>query len=108
MEQPYFNEPGYQSSRNTPAGELQSSLYNQKIQLSTLQYGYLDHFKHSHERTQLSKYILPQLVRNWVNVGKQVASSIWLASNTALKDKISQLISEIDEEVEKYMRNHRL
>lgn len=29
VEQPYFNEPGYQSSQGTPTGDKQSELYNQ-------------------------------------------------------------------------------
>jgi len=31
VEQPYFNEPGYQASQGTPAGDKQSEHYNQVL-----------------------------------------------------------------------------
>jgi hypothetical protein len=35
VEKPYFNEPGYESTMNTPKGEQQSRLYNEVIRCAT-------------------------------------------------------------------------
>lgn len=40
---PYFNEPGYASSRNTPQGNKQSEQYNSGIRLHTLRVAMYDH-----------------------------------------------------------------
>ena len=42
---PYFNEPGYESSRGTSAGNKESSKYNCQRQHDTILYGLLEHFK---------------------------------------------------------------
>ena len=39
--QPYFNEPGYESSIGTPEGEEQSFEYNTVIREATLKYSIL-------------------------------------------------------------------
>ena len=36
MEQPYFNEPGYQSQEGTPTGDRATKDYNLKVQQHTL------------------------------------------------------------------------
>jgi len=38
---PYFNEPGYQSSLNTPQGDALSKKYNAAIRRGTLHYAVL-------------------------------------------------------------------
>ena len=38
---PYFNEPGYQSSLNTPQGDARSKQYNATIRRGTLHYAVL-------------------------------------------------------------------
>lgn len=71
MEEPYFNEPGYQQTQGTPTGTQSSDRYNDVIRKATLQYGYLEHFKKPD--TQLGKYILPMLCHTWRNKGHEVA-----------------------------------
>ena len=39
---PYFNEPGYERGRGTAAGKKQSDIYNQNLYAQTLQYAVLD------------------------------------------------------------------
>ncbi len=45
VEDPYFNEPGYESSRNTPSGKQQSNSYNANIRRATLEHAVLDTLK---------------------------------------------------------------
>jgi len=45
VEQPYFNEPGFESTLGTPQGKLMSDGYNEILRRETLQYGLLDQLK---------------------------------------------------------------
>jgi ubiquitin-protein ligase len=45
VDEPYFNEPGYQDSMGTPHGTLQSNAYNDDIRLQTMKWAILDHLK---------------------------------------------------------------
>jgi hypothetical protein len=38
VDQPYFNEPGYEADMNTPHGKQQSIEYNEVIQLGTIRW----------------------------------------------------------------------
>ena len=45
VEDPYFNEPGYESTRITPSGKKQSDAYNAHIRKATLEHAVLDILK---------------------------------------------------------------
>lgn len=42
---PYFNEPGYERTRNTPSGDKQSRMYNETIREGTIKHAMLDQLK---------------------------------------------------------------
>jgi ubiquitin-protein ligase len=42
VDDPYFNEPGYQRSINTPEGKQKSKDYNENIRLQTINFGIID------------------------------------------------------------------
>ena len=42
VEQPYFNEPGYESTINTPDGRTRSQSYNEERYSSTIMYAMCD------------------------------------------------------------------
>lgn len=42
VEDPYFNEPGYEKTINTEKGKIACQAYNEKIQLATMQWGIID------------------------------------------------------------------
>jgi len=44
--EPYFNEPGYEKSRGTEAGERSSREYNAGIQIATVEWAMLDQIRH--------------------------------------------------------------
>jgi ubiquitin-protein ligase len=52
VEQPYFNEPGYEKSMNTPNGQKNSNDYNEKIMQYTLEYAMINLL----ESTKKGKY----------------------------------------------------
>lgn len=43
--EPYFNEPGYEKSRGTDAGERSSREYNAGIQIATVEWAMLDQIR---------------------------------------------------------------
>ena len=45
VEQPYFNEPGYQLKMNTPTGEQASTIYSEERMPSTIKFGMTDMIK---------------------------------------------------------------
>ncbi|KAJ1381839.1 ubiquitin-conjugating enzyme/RWD-like protein, partial [Ochromonadaceae sp. CCMP2298] len=42
---PYFNEPGYERSRNTPQGQAQSDAYNAHLRTQTARFAILEPLK---------------------------------------------------------------
>lgn len=47
VEEPYFNEPGYESTMNTEYGDKQSEEYNHVIKIATLKWAILDMIKNT-------------------------------------------------------------
>lgn len=45
VEQPYFNEPGYEADMNTPHGKQQSSEYNETIRLGTIRWAMIEQLR---------------------------------------------------------------
>ena len=46
VNEPYFNEPGYERSRNTPAGQQASRDYDSNIRNQTVRWGMLEQLRH--------------------------------------------------------------
>lgn len=42
IEEPFFNEPGYESEQGTPAGTVRSQAYNERLCLGTVRHAMLD------------------------------------------------------------------
>ena len=45
MSEPYFNEPGYERSRNTPAGQENSDEYSANIKQATVKWAMLNQLR---------------------------------------------------------------
>ena len=45
VEEPYFNEPGYQNSQGSEKGNIQSKYYNENIRIQNIKYGIIDQIK---------------------------------------------------------------
>ena len=50
VNEPYFNEPGYEATRGTPSGTTESQKYNRNLYAHTLQYAVLEMLEHGQER----------------------------------------------------------
>ena len=46
VDQPFFNEPGYEASMATPDGKRRSDAYNRRIHMATVRYGMIDLIRH--------------------------------------------------------------
>jgi baculoviral IAP repeat-containing protein 6 len=92
VEQPYFNEPGYQATQGTPSGDSESLKYNRVIRAATLQFAYLDHFRKPN--AQLRDYIFPMLCNTWRRYGHATALQ-WAAEQPALKSHINAIEAEV-------------
>jgi baculoviral IAP repeat-containing protein 6 len=45
VEEPFFNEPGYEKNMHTPTGRAQCKAYNENIQIATIKWGMIDQIK---------------------------------------------------------------
>ncbi len=46
VDEPYFNEPGYDSQQNTAAGQAASAQYNNTIRVQTLRLAVIEMLRH--------------------------------------------------------------
>lgn len=76
VEDPFFNEPGYEVDRGTERGNYMSREYNANIRIQTLRFGYLEHLKSP--QAPFCDWVVPKLKHNWQSKGKRVAQS-WLS-----------------------------
>jgi len=65
VENPYFNEPGYERTQGTPSGDLESRKYNSNIRVQTLKYAILDHL--INPNIEFGSTILEFLKDSWNN-----------------------------------------
>eukprot|EP01122_Echinamoeba_exundans_P011468 TRINITY_DN4564_c0_g1_i1.p1 TRINITY_DN4564_c0_g1~~TRINITY_DN4564_c0_g1_i1.p1 ORF type:complete len:869 (-),score=241.05 TRINITY_DN4564_c0_g1_i1:174-2780(-) len=80
--QPYFNEPGYERSINTPQGDQQSRAYNENIKEQSIKWAILDQLRHpklGFERViQGHFFVLRQkiveVIRSWIDDPKASAA----------------------------------
>ena len=83
IEDPYFNEPGYEREKNTTTGTKKSDSYNSKIRLYTMKHAMLGLLKKPYigfenvikNHFALKKYI-KETVEKWVSDSKKYTSSI--------------------------------
>jgi ubiquitin-protein ligase len=79
---PYFNEPGYESSMHTPEGKESSRAYNENIRLRTMQWAMLDVLKSPPEHFedvvaahfQLKAAAIIKTTRVWVKEARSMKS----------------------------------
>jgi ubiquitin-protein ligase len=75
VDDPYFNEPGYERSMNTPEGKKHSSLYNENIRYETVRVAMIGMLKHKdknydvfiEQHFKLKKAEIIEVVDKWYN-----------------------------------------
>ena len=78
IEKPYFNEPGYERSMNTPSGIKHSNDYNDNIRFGTVAYSMIQQIKNPkpwykdfiHEHFKLKKDEILSTIEGWKNERK--------------------------------------
>jgi len=78
IEKPYFNEPGYERSMNTPSGIKHSNDYNDNIRFGTVAYSMIQQIKNPkpwykdfiHEHFKLKKDEILSTIEEWKNERK--------------------------------------
>ena len=102
VDEPYFNEPGYQNTRGTPVGDAANAAYNSEQRYKTVELSMVDAIKKPtpefaaviHEHFTLRQETILTLVREWkeknnkLNSGKYKNMTTQL---TALEKQIKKL-----------------
>jgi len=84
VEQPYFNEPGWERQMHTTNGKMKSFNYNDKLRLETIRWCINDKIKHPpfgyenfvKEHFQLKKEELISVTEKWVSESKQCLTAM--------------------------------
>ena len=90
VDEPYFNEPGYERTSNTPEGKKQSAIYNENIRYETIRVAMLGMLKNKplsyekfvEEHFKLKKNEIMNTVDKWYN-------------ESLNKDKFKKIIDEL-------------
>ncbi len=101
VDKPYFNEPGYESSMNTPKGEQQSRQYNEVIRLATIRWAMLEQIRNpplgfeevAKTHFKLKRLEIMQQCQQWIKEAKESKSPGHL-------DKLQKLVDELKKELQ--------
>jgi len=104
VEKPYFNEPGYESTMNTPDGEVQNRKYNEVIRAATLQWAIIDQLMNPSPGFEEPIRIHFTLKRNdimkqcqeWLKDARKDNSKAHLATLKKLVTEAQQLLQALD------------
>ncbi len=96
IDEPYFNEPGYQNSMGTPTGQAQSRAYNENIQKQNVRYAIIEQIKNPprgyeeiiHKHFSLQKVRILDTIEKWKD-----GSTEW----TQLYDEAKTLLNNLPE-----------
>jgi ubiquitin-protein ligase len=96
IDEPYFNEPGYQNSMGTPTGQAQSRAYNENIQKQNVRYAIIEQIKNPprgyeeiiHKHFSLQKVRILDTIEKWKD-----GSTEW----TQLYDEAKTLLDNLPE-----------
>eukprot|EP01122_Echinamoeba_exundans_P017354 TRINITY_DN911_c4_g1_i1.p1 TRINITY_DN911_c4_g1~~TRINITY_DN911_c4_g1_i1.p1 ORF type:complete len:3990 (-),score=695.43 TRINITY_DN911_c4_g1_i1:1688-12457(-) len=109
VEQPYFNEPGYESAIGTPKGEQQSRAYNEVIRLATIRWAMIDMLQHPpaafadvvRRHFSLKRGRIMRDVKAWLEEAKEThKGSMFAAASTAYVDSLAKAIEELRKELQ--------
>jgi baculoviral IAP repeat-containing protein 6 len=97
VDHPYFNEPGYESTMNTPKGDQQSRLYNEAIRMATVRWAMIDMLQNPTPGFEDAILCHFKLKRN--RILKEVGEWVSEAKSTSYADKLQKLFDELKEEL---------
>lgn len=94
VDQPYFNEPGYQGSMGTPAGKVESDRYNRVIEVATIKYAMLDMMKRP--PTWAREIVATHFCLHRENIMAQCRA--WARNNSEVEKLLPTLQEELDKQ----------
>jgi ubiquitin-protein ligase len=102
IEEPYFNEPGYESSRGTPHGTTQSNSYNNRVRVATVKFAMIDQLENPPKGFEypvlthfyLMKEAILEQVNGWLVDGK--STGVELDELKTLVPKLTTLLKELE------------
>lgn len=100
--EPYFNEPGYESTLGTPEGTARSRAYNNGIEAATLQFGMIAHLTHLKPGFEdvvkahfyFKKDDIKTQVEGWISNATST-SAVHARSLRSLLDKLTPLLDAL-------------
>ncbi|KAI1710167.1 ubiquitin-conjugating enzyme domain-containing protein [Ditylenchus destructor] len=111
VDQPYFNEPGYERTMNTPQGKKSSQLYNANIQWATIRWAMIETLRHPpaafkdviKRHFSLKRDEIIRQVKKWIEeCDKEVKAD---KSFTTHSEKTKTAFKELETEFEKLKSN---
>jgi len=97
IEEPYFNEPGYERERNTPSGMKKSKDYNEVRRLATLRWAIIDKIKNP--SVAIKEFIIEHFKMKKEEL--ILITNKWLEEAVTYKEKIGELRNEMITLIEK-------
>ncbi len=91
VEDPYFNEPGYERDINTPIGKERSFSYNEKIRRYTVEYAINDMITHVSD--EFKDVVKTHFLIKQTEIKKTVG--IWYNETVINKNNFNQIISKM-------------
>ncbi|KAL0040998.1 hypothetical protein WJX77_001679 [Trebouxia sp. C0004] len=99
VDDPYFNEPGYESSRGSAHGKSANDAYNRQQQHNTLRYAILPALKHPDpcfvdvikQHFQLKKGVVQQQMQEWLAKADKTTNKSVKEAVTAIKAELERL-----------------
>jgi baculoviral IAP repeat-containing protein 6 len=93
VEQPYFNEPGYERQMGTPDGDRLNFEYNEILRYHTIELAIIDQIKHgSHE--------FKEVIENHFRIKKNdilLTCKKWVNESTKYKIKMNEIYKKLEE-----------
>jgi len=110
VDEPFYNEPGYESQMHTPGGKSQSDQYSSNVRNATIKYAMIEQIEKPPKGFEyitlnhfyLNKDRIIRQVRGWMtdDVSKNPTNTTSLAKELpGLVDKLTKLLTELKEPV---------
>ena len=101
IDEPYFNEPGYERTRNTLQGNENNRKYNENIKLRTIQWGILNNIQNPPNGFEKAiktfyKYKKEEIIEQMNLWEKDMVKNNYISLFKDCKEKIAKLLNDED------------
>jgi len=103
--EPYFNEPSYESSMNTPSGDRESRYYNENVQVNNIRWAMIEQIKNPvpgfedviSQHFKLKRQELMEQMGNWIKEAKELSADTHQKKLEKLVVELYELLLPLDE-----------